>query len=265
MISLLKNNLYLIIVLVVLIIVTSTEKNIKVQKYLPNVWSNQQILKNKFENMINSKYEVKINNIDKPIIYIENFLDQSFFSYLVKQIPNKHIKSTNVVLRKASGISFTDLHEKFSGFIEFYQSFEFKNFLQSRLNKLVNRPPMSDDNCCSIIMYTTKGDYINWHYDYSSYHGKRYTILLTLINENEKTGNLSENNFIYIDNGVKKKLKCKPNSIMIFDGENIKHTSTPINDNEKRVLISMTFCDICQQKTNIINTFYEKIKNFVFY
>ncbi len=265
MITFIRENLYLVLVIIIICLVTFTEKNLNVQEYLPNLWTNQLVLKNKFKKMINPDYSVKINNLDKPIIYIENFLNTSFFRYLVNQIPVENKKSTNVILRKASGISFTELHQSYSGFLEFYHSFEFKNFLQHRLKKIINRPPMSDDNCCSIIMYTSKGDYINWHYDYSSYHGKRYTILLTLVNENELTGNLSENNFIYVEDGVEKKLKCKPNSIIIFDGENIRHKSTPINDNEKRVLISMTFCDICQQKTNIINRFYEKIKNLAFY
>jgi hypothetical protein len=43
------------------------------------------------------------------------------------------------------------------------------------------------------------------------------------------------------------------------------HKSTAIGENEKRILLSMVFCDICQEKKNIINFLYEKIKNYVVY
>ena len=56
-----------------------------------------------------------------------------------------------------------------------------------------------------------------------------------------------------------------PNSLLIFKGSDIMHKSTAIKKNEKRVLLSMTYCDICQEKKNIINYIHDKIKNLVTY
>ncbi|NBU97898.1 MAG: hypothetical protein EBS19_06770, partial [Spirochaetia bacterium] len=64
----------------------------------------------------------------------------------------------------------------------------------------VVRIPLNDPNACSLLLYTNKGDYIDWHYDHSSYYGDRYVVLLTLINENKNKTDLSENEFYYKNN-----------------------------------------------------------------
>ena len=259
-----SNYFYLVMFIIVFFIINNVlnQKNIDIQKYLPNIYLKKVCLKRKFKNFISNHNQIIL---DKPLIYIENFLNKDFYNYLVKQIPNKNLKTSDVYFRKAGGISFEELHKNFDGFVELYYSQELKTFLEKKIQKIINRPPLSDKNCCSLLLYTKKGDFIDWHYDYSSYYGKRITILITLVNENYETGELSDNEFIYLENNVEKKIKCKPNSIVIFDGEHIKHKSTPIDNNQKRVLISMTFCDICQEKNNIVNKVYERIKNMVFY
>lgn len=255
---------YISIILILLLIFNCYyEKNLSVQKYLPIVKRNQISLYNNFGNLINKN--IKINKINN-ITYIENFLDNNFYNFLVNQIQNKTYKSNNMLLRKGTGISFYQLHKNYKGFIELYHSNELMNVIENILGKVMNKPPLNDKSCCSLLIYTSKGDFIDWHYDYSSYYGERYTILLTLINENSNKTDLSSNKFIYLDsNNKKNEMKCKPNSFLLFNGSDIRHMSTPINENEKRILLSMTFCDICQQKTNIFNSIYDRIKEFVIY
>jgi len=55
------------------------------------------------------------------------------------------------------------------------------------------------------------------------------------------------------------------NSLIIFKGSELIHQSTAIGENERRILLSMVFCDICQEKKNVFNQIYEKTKNFAFY
>ncbi len=239
------------------------ESNVIVQDYLPSIYENQLILENKYKNFLSSNYNFVLND---SIIYIENILDRNFYDFLIKQINKREYDSNNLYFRKGNGVSFYNLHRYYNGFIEFYHSNELKVFLQKIFKKIINRPSMNDKSCCSLLIYSKKGDYIDWHYDYSSYYGDRYTILLTLINENSKKTGLSSNTFVYIDNnGVKKEIKCKPNSAIIFQGSKVFHKSTPIDNGEKRILLSMTFCDICQQKTNIFNSTYDRVKDFVVY
>jgi hypothetical protein len=253
-----------IIFILLIIFYLFDKKNIVVQKYLKNINDNTILLHKKFNYFINPKCNTKnIHNI----IITEDFLVPDFYKYLKDQFKNKNYNSKNVIFRKGSGYDFFNLHKSndYNGLLELYYSIEMTNYLTNTIKKPIQRTTLSDENACSLIIYSKKGDYIDWHKDFSNYYGDRYVSLLTLVNENEITGNLSENEFYYIYNGKEYKLKMKPNSFIIFKGSEIFHKSTAINNNEKRILLSMTFCDICQEKKNILNFMYEKLKNKIIY
>jgi len=151
------------------------------------------------------------------------------------------------------------------GFLELYYSNKLLDILRDVYKKPIQRTPLSDNNACSLLIYSNKGDHIDWHKDYSLYNGDRYVALYTVLNENKEKNDLSKNEFFYIYDGKTYKLKMQPNSLIIFKGSEIYHKSTSIDNNEKRILLSMTFCDICQEKKNIIQFLYEKIKNGILY
>jgi hypothetical protein len=85
------------------------------------------------------------------------------------------------------------------------------------------------------------------------------------VNENSEKNDLSENIFKYKYKNKINDVKMKENSLIIFKGSEIMHKSTAIGDNERRILLSMVFCDICQEKKNVFNIIYEKTKNFILY
>ena len=257
---------FLIIIIIFLLILfyLFDIKNTDVQEYLNQIYNNDKILKEKFKYYINENYSVIKEN---QFIFIENILNPEFFDFLKHQFDDLQIDTKETIGRKASGIKFSTLHksEDYKGLLELFYSNDFLNVLIDVIEKPVQRTPLNDENTCSLLIYNKKGDYINWHKDYSNYNGDRYVVLLTLVNENKDKNGLSENEFYYIHDGEEHKLKMKENSVVIFKGSEIFHKSTAIAENEKRVLLSMVFCDICQEKKNIINYIYEKIKNLVIY
>jgi hypothetical protein len=155
--------------------------------------------------------------------------------------------------------------ENYDGIVELYYSNDLLNVLSDIVKKPVQRISLADPNACSLLIYTNKGDHIDWHLDYSSYYGDRFVVLLTIVNENANHNGLSQNVFKYNYNGKTYDLKMKENSLVIFKGSEILHKSTAIDDNERRILLSMVFCDICQEKKNVFNILYEKSKNFILY
>jgi len=239
------------------------EKNIFVQKYLENI--QEKLGKKQFVKMINTNNKVTYEN---NVIIVNDFLSKEYFHYLRNQFDDKNFESRDFMVRKASGVNFQQLHEtdEYDGLLEIYYSNIILDFLSKIIKKPVQRISLGDPNACSLLIYSKKGDHINWHYDYSNYYGDRYVVLLTLINENaQKDGGLSNNIFQYNYEGKTHDLKMKENSIVIFKGSEILHKSTEIDDNERRILLSMVYCDICQEKKNVFNIMYETTKNYIIY
>lgn len=254
----------IILLLFIIIIYNSNINNINVQKHLNNIYINRELLKNKYKNFINKNYKIEeVNNI----IIINNFLDNNYYKYLYNQFNNKKYKTRNFHYRKATSYNFMNLHENkdYNGFIELYYSNEILDSLSKVLKKPVQRTPLTDNNACSLLIYSNNGDYIDWHLDSSIYSGDRYVVLITLVNENEKRDGLSNNEFIYIHNNKTHTIKLKPNSMIMFKGSEIYHKSTAIKENERRILLSMVFCDICYPKMSLYNRLNETVKNFVLY
>lgn len=251
----------LVILFIVIIVLYINEKNTDVQYFLYNIYNRIKSKKN--GSIINSNYKVTEQN---NIITVNDFLSKDYFEFIRKQFDNKVFESRDFMVRKATGVNFFNLHkENYNGLVELYYSNELLNTISDIIKKPVQRISLADPNACSLLIYANKGDYINWHYDYSSYYGDRFVVLLTIVNENADKNNLSQNVFKYKYKNKIYDLKMNENSLVIFKGSEILHKSTAIDDNERRILLSMVFCDICQEKKNVFNIIYEKTKNYILY
>ena len=266
--NIINYNLYFLLLIfffLLLILFYNDKQNIGVQKYLYKIYNNNIELKKKYINIINKDFN-KIK-LDNDVIILENLLTHEYHEYLKNQFQNKIFESKNAIFRKGSGINFLDLHksEEFKGFLELYYSNELLDILKNIINKNIQRTPLSDNNSCSLLIYNNVGDHIDWHKDYSNYYGDRYVVLLSIINNNQNKICCSENEFMYMAKNDLNKIQLKPNNLMIFKGSEILHKSTSIGLGEQRILLSMTFCDICQEKKNVSYTIYENIKNLILY
>ena len=251
----------LVILFIIIIVLYVNEKNTNVQMFLYNIY--EKINNPKQKTIINPNYKVtKENNI----IIVNDFLTKDYFEFIRKQFDDKQFESRDFLVRKATGVNFFNLHkENYSGLVELYYSNNLLNTISDIVKKPVQRISLADPNACSLLVYANKGDHINWHLDYSSYYGDRFVVLLTIVNENSEKNDLSENIFKYKYKNKINDVKMKENSLIIFKGSDIMHKSTAIGDNERRILLSMVFCDICQEKKNVFNIIYEKTKNFILY
>lgn len=254
-------SLLLVIFFITIIVLYVNEKNTNVQYFLYNIY--KKINNKQNGTIINSNYKVKEEN---NVIIVNDFLSKEYFDNIRKQFDNKVFESRDFMVRKATGINFFNLHkENYNGLVELYYSNELLNTISDIIKKPVQRISLADPNACSLLIYANKGDHINWHYDYSSYYGDRFVVLLTIVNENSDKNDLSQNVFKYKYKNKVNDLKMNENSLVIFKGSEIMHKSTAIDDNERRILLSMVFCDICQEKKNVFNIIYEKTKNYILY
>ena len=263
--------LILLIIVLVLFVFFATlyhnylvnEEDIRVQEYLHEIYLKSEKLEKKYDPIINPNYQVEKKD---HIIIVKDILNQKFFEYLQYQFINKSYESSNTIIRKGNAIDFLQLHNNnhYKGFLELFYSNRLLDVLSDIMQKPIQRTPLYDQNACSLLIYSNKGDYIDWHYDFSNYYGDRFVVLITLVNKNKDETDLSQNEFQYLNNNKMHSIQMPPNSMIIFKGSEVFHKATSIGDGEKRILMSMVFCDICQQKSTLFSVFMEKIKNSIY-
>jgi hypothetical protein len=99
--------------------------------------------------------------------------------------------------------------------------------------------PDHDPHAYALYYYTRPGDHIGWHYDTSHYDGRRYTVLLGVIDN-------SSCRLDYVlharetDKPTERgSLQIPPGGLVFFDGDKLRHRITALGENEMRV--SLTF------------------------
>jgi hypothetical protein len=111
------------------------------------------------------------------------------------------------------------------------------------LGRLAGEPlqvsPIDDPHAYALYFYTRAGDHIGWHYDTSYYEGRRYTVLLGVIDESscrlEFELHTREPGVAVVPGSV----QIPPGGMVFFDGDRLRHRITPLRAGEMRV--SLTF------------------------
>lgn len=125
---------------------------------------------------------------------------------------------------------------------ELYYSQWMKRFVEQVVGEPLHVCPSSDLHSVALYYYTEPGDHIGVHYDKSFYRGRRYTVLLGLIQ------NSIESKLICYPGSTKFNRKknpldvyTHPGTLVIFDGDSLWHEVTPLGENEKRVILTMEY------------------------
>ena len=121
------------------------------------------------------------------------------------------------------------------------------------LSQLAGEPlqvsPADDPHAYALYFYTRSGDHIGWHYDTSYYAGRRYTVLLGVIDESscrlDYELHTRESGAAVIPGSV----QIPPGGLVFFDGDKLRHRISPLGENERRV--SLTFEYVTNPKMRI--------------
>ena len=131
------------------------------------------------------------------------------------------------------------LDERAPFIAELYRSRALIDMLEGIAGERLQLSPPHDPHAYALYFYTRPGDHIGWHYDTSYYAGRRYTVLLGVIDR-------SSCRLDYELHTRKKGVAIVPGSIQIppgglvfFDGDALRHRITPLKEGETRV--SLTF------------------------
>ena len=122
---------------------------------------------------------------------------------------------------------------------EIYRSPALIDWLSQLAGEPLQVSPPNDPHAYALYFYTRPGDHIGWHYDTSYYAGRRYTLLLGVIDESSCRLDFELHTRKPGATVVPGSVRIPPGGLVFFDGDTLRHRISPLGENEVRV--SLTF------------------------
>jgi hypothetical protein len=122
---------------------------------------------------------------------------------------------------------------------ELYRSAALIDWLAQLTGERLQPSPAADPHAYALYFYTLPGDHIGWHYDTSYYRGRRYTLLLGIIDDSSCRLDYELHTRDAGVPVVSASLQIPPGGMVFFDGDRLRHRITPLAAGETRV--SLTF------------------------
>ena len=165
--------------------------------------------------------------------------------------------------KKGGTIAYEDLHRTAPEIIAFYESSYLRRLCTSVIGEPVVPTPLNDQSSCSLLFYDRLRDHIGWHYDYNFYNGRHFTVLLPLLNRHLYEDRLSSAQLVIRQDGQEVIVPTPPNRLIVFEGAKVFHKVTPLEENELRVLLSMTFCT--QPRASLLKSTIRRFKDIAYF
>jgi hypothetical protein len=144
--------------------------------------------------------------------------------------------------KKGGTIAYETLIEQAPAIVAFYHAADFQALISRLVGVRVQPTPIQDQSSLSVLVYEKPGDHIGWHYDHNFYRGRHFTVLIALTNEGRAVGGLSHAELQARAGGRETAVATAPNTAVVFEGAQVLHKVTPIQEGERRVVLSMTYC-----------------------
>ncbi|AZG14535.1 HalD/BesD family halogenase [Cupriavidus pauculus] len=141
--------------------------------------------------------------------------------------------------KQGGSVSRHTIDEKAPFIADLYRSKSLIGWLEQVTGDKLQVCPESDPHAYALYYYTRPGDHIGWHYDTSYYDGRRYTLLIGVLDESSCRLDYelhTRNPAVPDEPGS---VQIPPGGIVLFDGDKLRHRITPAGPNEIRV--SLTF------------------------
>jgi 2OG-Fe(II) oxygenase superfamily len=164
--------------------------------------------------------------------------------------------------KKGGTIAYETLRAKSPRVTAFYQSPALQRFISDIVKVEVGPTPLHDQSSLSVLHYERPGDHIGWHYDYNFYKGRHFTVLLPILNRGID-GGLSAAKLMVRKGRAEKVIETPPNTLVVFEGVKVLHKVTPIDEGERRIVLSMTFC--ADSRHSIIQEGMRRVKDTAFF
>ena len=199
-------------------------------------------------------------------LIVEHFLDPSVVATMVAEADalRSRINRNYVPGKKKGGsVSSFALAEAAPVTAGLYQSPGLLALLSRITGEQLLVCPEADPHRCALYFYTEPGDHIGYHFDTSFYKGKRYTVLIGLI-ERSSSRLVCQ---LYKDDPSREteelRIATNPGTLVVFNGDKLWHCVTPLGANEERLVL--TFEYVTDQRMGLLHRLVSDVKDAVAY
>jgi hypothetical protein len=175
-------------------------------------------------------------------LYLSEFLPAAMTAQLVSAVAAvRHVVNRNYLPghKQGGSVSRHTLDERAPFIAQLYRSRALIDWLGQLAGETLQVSPPDDPHAYALYFYTQPGDHIGWHYDTSYYAGRRYTLLLGVIDESSCRLDYELHTREKGATVVPGSVRIPPGGLVFFDGDKLRHRISPAGENEVRV--SLTF------------------------
>lgn len=204
--------------------------------------------------------------VQNELLVLEKFLPDSILDQFLAVLPSLQpaIHRNYIPKHKKGGsISRYSLDSLAPIFGELYRLPAFFEFLNKITAQKLLPCPDSDPHTYALYYYTEPGDHIQYHYDTSYYRGKRYTVLLGLIDKSSSKLEYQLYKDISHRETQMRSLSLTPGMLVLFNGDKLYHRVTPLGNNEQRIVLTLEY--VTDTRMGMLKRFVSNMKDAIAY
>ena len=175
-------------------------------------------------------------------VHVENFLPAEITARLidgVAAVSNSVNRNYLPGHKQGGSVSRHAIDTQAPVIAELYRSAALRRWLDDLTGERLQLSPPDDPHAYALYFYTRAGDHIGWHYDTSYSAGRRYTLLLGVIDDSSCRLDYELHTREKGAAVMSGSLKLAPGGLVLFDGDALRHRISPAREGETR--ISLTF------------------------
>ncbi len=187
--------------------------------------------------------ELRVEYVNQgAFLYVENFLPPEVTAQLIaaaaalgSQVNRNYLPGH----KQGGSVSRHTIDDLAPMIADLYRAEPLRDWLEQLTGEHLLLTPPQDPHAYALYFYTREGDHIGWHYDTSYYAGRRYTLLVGIIDDSSCRLDYQLHTRDPGGSVGGGSIKIPPGGLVVFNGDALRHRITPSRQGETR--ISLTF------------------------
>ena len=166
--------------------------------------------------------------------------------------------------KKGASVSFYAILRQAPAILSLYRSPALLMFLSRLVEAPLMLCPEDDPHSCALYYYQEPGDHIGFHYDTSYYKGKRYTVLIGLVERSEHCRLVARVRKHGETEEIREtRIPMDPGTFVLFNGDKLWHAVTPLGKDEERIILTLQY--VTNQEMGQFKKMFSNLKDAVAY